>query len=122
MQQMLCIRRIFSNTEEDFAARFVRTLGCEVIARNMRVHGAEIDLLCKDRKTREYILFEVKRRMAQKHALFPPVSRDQLRRLKKAAERIQSSADRLLAIRVCLLLVDLRQGSVELIPDVVSAL
>lgn len=119
---MLRIRSAFSNNEENFATRFVRSLGCEVISRNSRAYGAEVDILCKDCASGDYLLFEVKRRAAGAAALYPAVSRAQLLRLKKTAEQMQLSADRLLTIRVCLLLVNLARGSVELVPDVVGAL
>lgn len=116
--QLWRIRRVFSNNEEDFAARFVRLLGCEVISRNSRLHGAEIDILAKNPHSQEYLLFEVKK--ARTATFYPAVSHTQMMRLKSAAGKIQQSADRLLTIRVCLLLVDLGAGSIELVPDVVG--
>lgn len=119
-RRLLTIRRLFTNNEEDFATRFLRLLGCEVISRNSRIHGAEIDILCRDRDKSEYLVFEVKRRSNAAHSAYPAVSHAQLLRLKKTAEQLQASADRLFTVRICLLLVDLQQGRVELIPDVLS--
>lgn len=96
----------------------MRLLGCEVISRNSRRHGAEVDLLCKNQKSKEYFVFEVKKNPKGVNAAYPPVSRTQLSRLIKAAQRMQQSADKLLTVRVCLLLVDVRRGSVELLADV----
>jgi Holliday junction resolvase-like predicted endonuclease len=118
----LTIHRVFTNNEEDFATHYVRLLGCEVISRNSRMYGAEIDILCRGRDRSEYLVFEVKRRRNAAHSAYPAVSHAQLLRLKKAAEQLQVSADRLLTIRICLLLVDLQQGSIELIPDVLGLL
>lgn len=112
------IRRAYSNREEDFAAHFVRLIGCEVISRNSRRHGAEVDLLCKKDETKEYFFFEVKKNPKEANAAYPPVSRQQLSRLKKTAQHMQQSADKLLTVRICLLLVDMRRGSVELLTDV----
>lgn len=99
----------------------MRLLGCEVISRNSRRHGAEIDLLCKHRQSRDYFFFEVKKNPKAENRVFSPVSRAQLQRLKKAARQLQQSADRLLTIRVCLLLVDLKCGRIELLTDVITA-
>ena len=79
------IRRVFSNSEEDFAAHFVRLIGCEVISRNLRRHGAEVDLLCRRRDSEEYFFFEVKKSRKAANAFYPPVSQAQLRRLVDAA-------------------------------------
>lgn len=96
----------------------MRLLGCEVISRNSRRHGAEVDLLCRRRDSEEYFFFEVKKSRKAANAFYPPVSQAQLRRLVKAAKQMQQTANRLLTVRICLLLVDLRRGSVELLPDV----
>jgi|GEM_PF-2799758 len=91
-------------------------MGCEVISRNSRLHGAEIDILAKHPHGQDYLLFEVKK--VRTETFYPPVSHAQIQRLKSAAGKIQQSADRLLTIRICLLLVDLDAGSIELVPDI----
>lgn len=41
----------------------MRRAGCRVIARNLRLSPGEIDLLCLDRRTGEYVVVEVKARV-----------------------------------------------------------
>ena len=48
---------------ERAAARAMRRAGCRVIARNLRLGPGEIDLLCRDRRTGEFVLVEVKARI-----------------------------------------------------------
>ncbi len=99
----------------------MRLLDCDVISRNVRRHGAEIDLLCKHRRHAEYFVFEVKKQGLGRAAAYPSVSRRQLERLVTAARTLQASADRMLTIRLCLLHVDLARGSIEVLTDVAPA-
>lgn len=48
---------------ERAAARVMRRAGCRVIARNLRLGPGEIDLLCFDRRTGEFVVVEVKARI-----------------------------------------------------------
>lgn len=48
---------------ERAAARVMRSAGCRVIARNLRLGPGEIDLLCFDRRAGEFVVVEVKARI-----------------------------------------------------------
>ena len=50
---------------ERAAARAMRRAGCRVIARNLKLGPGEIDLLCRDRKTGEFVVVEVKARIGR---------------------------------------------------------
>lgn len=107
----------YTNDEEDFAARFVRAMGLSIILRNARTHGAELDLVCRNRDAGEIIVFEVKKRRASRFSAYPAISWRQRRRLTDAVLQLQYDADRFLPVRICVMLVDLMRGSVEVITD-----
>lgn len=118
----LCrIDNAFVNAEEDFAARFLRALDLKIISRNSRVNGAEIDLLCLSPQTQEYSIFEVKKRRGRSASGFPMVTLAQRRRLENAARKMQQRAGRFLNVRICLMLIDVANQSVEIVPDIVGA-
>lgn len=50
---------------ERVAAGVMRRAGCRVVARNLCLGPGEIDLLCRDRKTGEFVVVEVKARIAR---------------------------------------------------------
>lgn len=56
---------------ERAAARVMRRAGCRVLARNLRLAPGEIDLLCQDRRSGEFVVVEVKARLARTHATRP---------------------------------------------------
>lgn len=109
----------FINAEEDLAAMFLRLTGVVIVARNTRNYGAEIDLLCRDDRTNEYLFCEVKRRRHGASTGYPVLPRAQQLRLKDAALGLIAAAGKFLPVRICLVLVDKRLRSVELITDVV---
>ena len=47
---------------EDAAAKHMRSLGCKVLARNLRLPIGEIDLLCLEKKSSSVVIVEVKAR------------------------------------------------------------
>ncbi|MFK7882628.1 MAG: YraN family protein [Phycisphaerales bacterium] len=49
---------------EKAAERVMRRAGCRVIERNLRIPPGEIDLLCRERRSGQFVLVEVKARMA----------------------------------------------------------
>ena len=104
--------------EEDLAAHFLRLLEFTVLSRNSRRHGPEVDLLSAQGEGGDIFIFEVKRRAGADPKFFPAVSARQKSRLKKVALKMQQDANKFLTIRICLLLVDLRRGSVELVLDI----
>lgn len=112
------MRPAYANAEEDLGAHFLRLLGFTVLSRNDRRHGAELDLLVSERAGGEIYIFEVKRRMRAGESFYPVVSARQKSRLKKAALAMQQKAGKFLTVRICLLLVDARRGSLELILDI----
>jgi Holliday junction resolvase-like predicted endonuclease len=109
----------FVNPEEDAAAQFLRTKGFVVQARNARQFGAEIDILAVDSQRTHIYIVEVKKKRKLSARFIPAISGHQLRRLKNAAMAMQVQAERFLPVRVCLLLVDLKNGDFELIKDIV---
>lgn len=103
----------FTNTAEDFAARFARACGYAVLSRNDRRFGAEIDLLCQLPK-RELAVFEVKR--FWKGGNFLPVSHRQRDRLSRAIADLQGEAGKYLKVSLYALLVDVKHESFCVIP------
>jgi len=106
----------FTNAEEDMAASFLRTLGFVIIARNTRQHGAELDIVAK--YADEFLIAEVKRYSAVKDGDFPALSHRQRSRLIMSAKNMQAKAGKFLSIRIALLMVNAREGSVRLFMDV----
>lgn len=112
------MKPLFANAEENFAAHFLRLIGLTVLSRNDRRYGAELDLLVSEQAGDEIYVFEVKRRAAAGVHSFPVISARQRSRLKKVALSMQQAAGKFLTIRICLLLVDVRRGSAELLMDI----
>ncbi len=79
---------------EDRAARFLRRQGFRVVARNVRVRGGEIDLLCVAPDERTIVVVEVKTRLrTHGHTQLPAspeasVTPDKQRRLSRLAARL----------------------------------
>lgn len=112
------MKPVFRNAEEDLAAHSLRLLGFTVLSRNDRRHGAEMDLLVSEHPGGEIFIFEVKRRAMAGTHFYPAISSRQRSRLKKIALTMQQEAGKFLTIRICLLLVDVRRSSVELVMDI----
>ncbi|MBN8221974.1 MAG: YraN family protein [Spirochaetes bacterium] len=108
----------FKNEEENLAAAYLRAHGFTVLSRNDRRFGAELDFLCARKSGGEFFIFEVKRKPRAKSAVYPRIAVSQLRRLKKAATRMQTAANKFLTIRISLLIVDRATQSVEMIADI----
>lgn len=111
------MKPVYQNEEENLAAAFLRAEGFTVLSRNDRRFGAELDFLCAQKDESELFIFEVKKRASARSAAYPKISFMQLRRLKKAAVKIQAAADKFLTVRVSLLVVDAKTGEVEMIAD-----
>ena len=80
-------RRRYGNQGEEDAARFLMTLGYEVIARQWRSPFGEIDLVCLDKAQSEIVFVEVKARQSLESG-FPEdsVTPAKLRHLSASAE------------------------------------
>lgn len=68
---------------EDVAARYLEGLGWQVVARNVRLAGGEIDLVAHDGEVQVFV--EVKARQADGTDALAAVSPDKMRRLGRAA-------------------------------------
>lgn len=108
----------FKNEEENLAAAYLRANGFTVLSRNDRRFGAEFDFLCAQKSAGEFFIFEVKRKPRAKSAVYPRIAAAQLKRLRRAAARMQVAAEKFLTIRISLLVVDSGAGSVEMIADI----
>jgi len=79
-------RKLFGNQGEDSAAKFLTTLGLEVIARQWRCVLGEVDLICLD-SSGEVVFVEVKTRQSLESG-YPEdsVTPQKLRHLQACAE------------------------------------
>ncbi len=112
------LKPAFRNDEENIAASYLRRQGFTVLSRNDRRFGAELDFLCALKEADELFIFEVKKKPRARSAAYPRISAAQLKKLKKAALKIQTTADKFITVRISLLIADKTTGRVELIPDI----
>ena len=94
------------STSEDQAAYYLRSQGFQILSRNNRQYGAEIDVICSHPAHLGDIYFvEVKKRkQTPKH--FPLMAKRQIARYQKAALSLQSQADRFVTVRIFVLLIN----------------
>jgi putative endonuclease len=98
---------------ERAAARAMRRAGCRVIARNLKLGPGEIDLLCRDRKTGEFVVVEVKARIGRGDGRRPEdaithAKRQKLLQLVRALQREERVRGR--PIRVDVVAVEFAPG------------
>jgi hypothetical protein len=89
-----------------------------VLARNDRRFGAEFDFLCARGVPDEFFIFEIKKKPRLRSAAYPRISAAQLKRLRKAALKMQIATDKFLTVRISLLVVDKKSGEIEMIADI----
>ncbi len=93
---------------ERIAERHLRSIGYRVVHRNLIVGGSEIDLLMKDRRTRELIVIEVKSSRLGEHQAMAALNTRKRVRIARAVRGLQRlGVDRGRGIRVEGILIDL---------------
>lgn len=98
---------------ERAAARAMRRAGCRVVARNLVLGPGEIDILCQDRASGEFVVVEVKARIARGGLRRPEGSitrakQAKLVQLVRALQREERVRGR--AIRIDVVAVDFAPG------------
>jgi Holliday junction resolvase-like predicted endonuclease len=106
--------RHYTNAAEDIAVRFLRACDVNVLSRNDRRFGAEMDIVGRAKAGADLLIFEVKQ--WQGRDAFPAVSLAQRRRLNAAVDALAGEAGKLLPVELHLLLVNTARQSVCLVP------
>jgi putative endonuclease len=93
---------------ERIAERHLRSIGYRLLCRNLIVGGSEIDLLMKDRRTRELIVIEVKSSRLGEHQAMAALNARKRSRIARAVRGLQRlGLDDEQGIRVEAILIDL---------------
>ncbi|MAY76000.1 MAG: hypothetical protein CMJ31_15035 [Phycisphaerae bacterium] len=76
---------------ERAAARYLKSIGLRVVARNFRTPYGEVDLVCFDRRADTHVIVEVKSTIADSPAIAPSqrVGAEQRQRLLRVARHLQ---------------------------------
>jgi Holliday junction resolvase-like predicted endonuclease len=106
--------RHYTNAAEDIAVRFLRACDVNVLSRNDRRFGAEMDIVGRAKAGADLLIFEVKQ--WQSRDAFPAVSLAQRRRLTAAVTALEGEAGNLLPVQLHALLVNPARRSVCLVP------
>lgn len=112
---------IWKQGERD-AARFMKRLGCRILARNLRLSVGEIDLLCQEKQSGTIIVVEVKARSYSddSYKRIDPVAsitekkKHKLRTLAKAIKRMPEYAKSPIRIDVIGIRYDFGQRKPEI--------
>jgi len=104
---------------ESKACVLLRQTGFQVLARNIRFYGTEIDILARNLRNieKEYVLVEVKCSL-KRHYLsgYPLVSPTQIKRYYRAIDRWQSARNRYIHSYMRLMIFDENMGLLDNYP------
>ena len=92
---------------EDIAAGLLKNHSYQILARNIRFYGVEIDFICKNTKEETYTFFEVKNTKMKYHALgFPSISYKQQTRYQNSINHWFGDIQKILTVSIGLIIFD----------------